>query len=500
MGIGQFEVDAYEEGGLAFWDAIDTNLVLGPPPIPPVTGDQLLFSQVADSGPSYKRLTRTLTVPAGATLSFQANRDTEMDWDFLFVETRTAGGDDWTTLTDQNGHTSQELGACPFYLFDNPFLTHYVTDTSDPGDPDNPDDDIFSCEPGGSSGAWNAISGQSDGWESWSVALPTGSIEVSITYVSDCCVQGRGIGIDDIVVSTGEGSTSFEDDGNTFDGWTTPEAPEGSQPNPNTWIAAPNIPPFAPIGASVQLSFDRQPEILAFLADNFGPYPFSASGGIVDEVGLGFALENQTRPVYSQFFFDGGGGNDFVVVHELAHQWYGDSVAVDLWQFTWLNEGFATYAEWLWSDAEGFETPDEIFDAWMEIPADDPFWELPIGDPGPDGMFAFEIYARGALTLQALRQEVGDHDFFNILQSWATSHAGGTGTTQQFIDLAEQISKEELSSLFDAWLGSGKPVVDGPGPNRMPALRDMPAAAKSLVERFPDKAGQPFKEVKGKGN
>ena len=104
------------------------------------------------------------------------------------------------------------------------------------------------------------------------------------------------------------------------------------------------------------------------------------------------------------------------------------------------------------------------------------------------------------MTLHALRQEVGDHDFFDILEGWATSQAGGTGTTQEFIDLAEQISKEELSALFDTWLGSGKPVVDGPGPNRMPALRDMPAAARNFVERNADKPGQPFKEAKGKGH
>ena len=127
-----------------------------------------------------------------------------------------------------------------------------MTDTSNEGDPENPDDDEFSCVAGGTTGAWNAISGQSDGWESWSVELPPGAIEVSIAYVSDCCVQGRGIGIDDIVVSTGEGSTSFEDDGNTLDGWTTPEAPEGSQPNPNTWIPAANIPPYAPLDQSIQ--------------------------------------------------------------------------------------------------------------------------------------------------------------------------------------------------------------------------------------------------------
>ena len=248
------------------------------------------------------------------------------------------------------------------------------------------------------------------------------------------------------------------------------------------------------------MSFDRQTEIIALLEANFGPYPFSAAGGIVDEVEVGFALENQTRPTYSPFFFGGPEGNDFVVVHEYAHQWYGDSVAVDTWQHIWLNEGFATYAEWLWSEEEGFETTEDIFDAWMEIPADDFFWELPIGDPGPDAMFAFEVYVRGALTLEALRQEVGDHDFFDILESWATTQAGGTGSTQEFIDLAETISKEELSSLFEAWLGSGKPVVDGPGPNRTPALQDMPAAARSFVERNADKPGNPFKQVKNKGH
>ena len=133
------------------------------------------------------------------------------------------------------------------------------------------------------------------------------------------------------------------------------------------------------------MSFDRQPEILAFEADNFGRYPFTASGGIVDDAFVGFALENQTRPTYSPFFFGGPEGNDFVVVHELAHQWFGDSVAVNSWQDIWLNEGFATYAEWLWSEREGFGTAQENFDgAYYGIPDEDTdFWGLAIGDPGP---------------------------------------------------------------------------------------------------------------------
>ena len=87
---------------------------------------------------------------------------------------------------------------------------------------------------------------------------------------------------------------------------------------------------------------------------------------MVDRVQVGFALENQTRPTYSPIFFEGGEGNDFVVVHELAHQWFGDNLAVDTWQNIWLNEGFATYAEWLWGEQEGFGTAQEVFDILIE--------------------------------------------------------------------------------------------------------------------------------------
>ena len=95
-------------------------------------------------------------------------------------------------------------------------------------------------------------------------------------------------------------------------------------------------------------------------------------GRIVDDYAeLGFALENQTRPVYSPGFFGTAESGDSVVVHELARQWYGDSLAVQAWEHIWLNEGFATYAEWLWSEREGLGTTQEIFDDLAAIPADD---------------------------------------------------------------------------------------------------------------------------------
>ena len=239
-----------------------------------------------------------------------------------------------------------------------------------------------------------------------------------------------------------------------MDGWTVPGAPAGSEPNANDWIAgtAADTPPT--IGESVEQSFARQPEFIAFLSGLYGRYPFSAAGGIVDDLsGLGFALENQTRPIYAKdFFTDPTQSGDPVVVHELAHQWVGDDVAVAAWQHIWLNEGFATYSEWLWSEHDGLDPTQDIFDFWAGIPADDPFWNLAIGDPGPDRIFDFAIYIRGAMTLHALRQAVGDRDFFRILRTWTRSNAGGNVTIPEFIALAERISGDQLDDLFTTWL------------------------------------------------
>jgi Peptidase family M1 domain/Peptidase M1 N-terminal domain/Immune inhibitor A peptidase M6 len=439
--IGEFDLRAYREDGIRYWDALDPDVFVPPEPR---TGDQFALSQVANL--SFKRLTRTISVPEdGAQLSFWVIRDTEPAWDFMFVEAHTVGEDDWTTLDDLNGNSSQDTGiVCPFWLDLHPFLTHYQTDNGD-----------GSCAPTGTTGEWWAASGGSDGYEQWSVDLSAyagDDVEVSISYASDDIVQATGLYVDDIEVSTGEGSTSFEDDGDTFDGWMVPGAPEGSEPNPNDWIVgtADDTPPT--VGEVAEGSLARQPEIIEFLSDVFGPYPFSAAGGIVDDAEILFALENQTRPIYSPLFFSDPVSGDAVVVHELAHQWYGDSLALERWQHIWLNEGFASYAEWLWSEREGLGTAQEIFDGWATIPADDPFWSLTIGDPGPENLFDFAVYIRGAMTLHTLRLEVGDELFFEILLEWAQTQAGGNVTTDEFMLLAEKISGQELDDLFETWL------------------------------------------------
>ena len=203
-------------------------------PFDPHTGAFYVYSQIADI--SYKRLTRTINVPAGgATLSFWTSYDTEADWDHLFVEAHTVGQDNWTTLPDLNGHTNQATGeSCKQensggWRTLHPFLDHYQTQTGP-----------STCDPTGTTGAWNAVSGNSGGWQQWTVDLSafTGQqVEVSIAYASDWATQGLGVFIDDIEVSTGEGNTSFEDDGDTMDGWSVADAPPGSSSNANNFIA-----------------------------------------------------------------------------------------------------------------------------------------------------------------------------------------------------------------------------------------------------------------------
>ncbi|MFF2387978.1 M14 family zinc carboxypeptidase [Agromyces sp. NPDC058104] len=197
-------------------------------PFEPHSGDAYAYSQIADV--SYKRLTRTIDVPAGGgELSFWASFDTEADWDFVTVEAHTPGQDDWTTLPDLNGGTSDGTGeSCPSGWRElHPHLDHYQTY----------DEAAASCTATGSSGDWQAASGNSGGWRQWAVDLDAyagGQVEVSIAYISDWSTQGLGVFVDDIQAPTADGTTSFEN-GDTG-GWEVTGAPEGSAPNPNDFI------------------------------------------------------------------------------------------------------------------------------------------------------------------------------------------------------------------------------------------------------------------------
>ena len=219
-------------------------------PFAPHTGDQYVFSQIADV--SYKRLTREIAVPAGGgDLTFWTSFDTEADWDFLFVEARTPGQDNWTTLPDASvpSNTSQstgppsteedgDLASCPAGWAElHPQLEHYQTETADGLD----------CTPTGTTGEWNAASGSSGGWEQWRIDLDDyagETVEISIAYASDWAVQHLGVFLDDFVLPDGT-STSFETD---LGGWTIGQ-PDTSGTNANNWVRT-NADGF-PVGATM---------------------------------------------------------------------------------------------------------------------------------------------------------------------------------------------------------------------------------------------------------
>jgi aminopeptidase N len=198
--------------------------------------------------------------------------------------------------------------------------------------------------------------------------------------------------------------------------------------------------------------YDTTAEATDLWNHTFGPYPFDSTGAIADNAtyngqSIGFSLETQTRPLYSAV------RNTSTIAHELAHQWFGDSVSVRTWKHIWLNEGFASFAQYLWDAHLKIRTAHEDFVLDYSRPADDPFWDIVVADPQRDTMFARAVYRRGAMTLQALREKIDNDDtFFEILRTWTADHKYDTATTEEFIALSEQISGLDLSNFFQVWL------------------------------------------------
>lgn len=207
------------------------------------------------------------------------------------------------------------------------------------------------------------------------------------------------------------------------------------------------------LGDEYRAVFARQDQMMGYFEGLFGEYPFETYGVVLVYAATGSALETQTLSIFGADMVDPNDPEytELTVAHELAHQWFGDSVSLADWRDIWLNEAFGTYAEALWTEytggAEGLDfwvrdTYQYVFDSALSAP----------GNPPADDLFNESVYYRGALALHALRVKIGDEAFFNFLGEWTARYRDGNVTTADFVALATEITGQDLNSFFDGWI------------------------------------------------
>lgn len=213
------------------------------------------------------------------------------------------------------------------------------------------------------------------------------------------------------------------------------------------------------IGDTSTGGFGQMSRIIELFADHFGPYPFDRAGAIVVGSGQWSALETQTIQTYSHSILEQAfTGPTSVIAHETAHQWFGDWVSVGDWEDIWLNEGFATWSEYLWlEELRGIAQADSRIAAdyrAFSAAVDEQGYPSPGSIPGPEDLFHVSVYVWGGLTLVALRDHVGDDLFFEILQTWVDRFGGANVTTMDFLALVEEKGGPEARELVELWLYS----------------------------------------------
>jgi aminopeptidase N len=201
---------------------------------------------------------------------------------------------------------------------------------------------------------------------------------------------------------------------------------------------------------TMQPYLDTIDDQIDFFDDFFGPYPLDRYGIAITDSYAGLAMETMERPTFSRHDFATGrldGIQELFLSHELTHQWFGDAVSPARWKDIWLNEGFATYGEWMWLDHLGMQTIESFAAAGL---AD--HTPRPTADPTAAELFGINSYEGGAVVLHALRKTIGDDLFFTLLRRWVVDNNGSSRTTEEFVALANQVAGRDLTEFFATWL------------------------------------------------
>ncbi|WP_213816574.1 M1 family metallopeptidase [Glaciihabitans sp. dw_435] len=210
----------------------------------------------------------------------------------------------------------------------------------------------------------------------------------------------------------------------------------------------------ADLANHVAVDFGRLGDMLALFEKLFGPYPFSSYVVVVTDDELEIPLESQALATFGRNHVDGLHGSDRLIAHELAHQWFGNSLTVALWKDIWLHEGFACYAEWLWSEGSGGKSAHENAIAAARRLEGLPK-EIVIGDPGAADMFDDRVYKRGALALHAIRLHLGDERFFGLLRTYVDDRKFENVSAEIFVEFSCAYSGDRAPErLVQDWVYS----------------------------------------------
>lgn len=228
----------------------------------------------------------------------------------------------------------------------------------------------------------------------------------------------------------------------------TPARHADEAPQPPQHVAVPG-----PLAPAARRALAEQPRMMQVFADAFGPYPFAEYVVVVTADALEIPLEAQGMSILGSNHLRPGWEQQRLIAHELAHQWFGNSLTLGSWSDIWLHEGFACYAEWIWSEASGAASAQSRAElAWSVLAALPQ--DIEVGDPGAADMFDDRVYKRGALTLQALRLHLGDRAFFAMLRAWTLSMRHATVSTAQFASHVDGYAPEGFAakSFLKPWL------------------------------------------------